>query len=262
MGIKPRRLDPDTIYNFLGRRRVKSADDKRIERGNIVEIVSSQPLGKPTVKKATPDSKGRLLVAHITLLPGMEGEAVEWSQTEWETGEADIGSYVYMDDSGDFTTSPRGRAVGQVLRAGYVLVDPNANWVNDKSAESLVVSDSGQLSATAFVSLSDLNDAPVLVVPEESGSIVVDAVELRTSIASPFEAAQNAGFVLRYAGGRREASDVIPAKALVSSSSVGIMRSASIVAPESAGVCLSLKGGKLKGDGEGSLSITVFYRIF
>ena len=78
----------------------------------------------------------------------------------------------------------------------------------------------------------------------------------------PFDAAQNVGFVLRYAGGRREASAVLPAKALVSSSSVGIMRSASIVAPENTGVCLSLKGGKLKGDGEGSLSITVFYRIF
>jgi len=262
MGIKPRRLDPDTIYNFLGRRRVKSADDERIERGNIVEIVSSQHLGKPTVKKATPDSKGRLLVAHITLLPGMEGEAVEWSQTEIDTGDAPIGAYVYMDDTGDFTTSPRGRAVGQVLREGYVLVDPNANWVNDKSAESLVVSDSGQLSATAFVSLSDLNDAPVLVVPEETGAVVVECVELRTAIDMPFDAAQNVGFVLRYAGGRREASAVLPAKTLVSSSSVGIIRSASIVAPENTGVCLSLKGGKLKGDGDGSLSITVFYRIF
>ena len=102
MGIKPRRLDPDTIYNFLGRRRVKSDDDKPIERGNIVEIVSSQHLGKPTVKKATPQSKGRLLVAHIRLLPGMEGEAVEWAQAERDTGDAPIGSYIYMDDNGEF----------------------------------------------------------------------------------------------------------------------------------------------------------------
>ncbi len=262
MGIKPRRLDPDTIYNFLGRRRVKSDDDKPIERGNIVEIVSSQHLGKPTVKKATPQSKGRLLVAHIRLLPGMEGEAVEWAQAERDTGDAPIGSYIYMDDNGDFTVSPRGRAVGQVLREGYILVDPNANWIADSADGKSVASDSGQLTATAFVSLSDLNEAPILVVPEEQGAIVVESVELRTAINTPFDAAQNTSFVLRYSGGRREAAAPLPAKAIVSSSSVGIMRSASIVAPENTGVCLGLKGGKLKGDGEGSLSITVFYRLF
>tara|TARA_R110000765_G_scaffold17027_1_gene46963 strand:+ start:2630 stop:3232 length:603 start_codon:yes stop_codon:yes gene_type:complete len=200
-------------------------------------------------------------VAHITILPGKEGEAVEWSQTEQDTGDAPIGAHVYLEDNGKFTMSPRGRAVGQVLRKDYILLDPNANWLNT-GASAAKAPDSGQLSNSTTLSLSELNSGPVLVVPAEPGSIVVESVELRTSVETPFEAAQNTQFVLRYEGGRREASATLQAGALVSSSAVGVMRSESVVAPENTGVCVSLKGGKLKGEGDGMLSVVVFYRLF
>ena len=261
MGIKPRRLDPDTIYNFLGRRRVKSEDCELIDRGNIVEIISSQPLGKPTVRNATPESTGRLLVAHITILPGKEGEAVEWSQTEQDTGDAPIGAHVYLEDSGKFTMSPRGRAVGQVLRKDYILLDPNANYLTAEEGVPGLAED-WKLSNSTTLSLSELNEGPVLVVPAEPGVIIVESVELRTSVETPFEAAQNALFVLRYEGGRREASGSLRAAGLVSESAVGVIRAESVVAPENTGVCISLKGGKLKGDGVGTLSVVVFYSLY
>lgn len=267
MGIKPRRIDPDTIFNFLGRRRVKSEDDQIIDRGNIVEVVSSQPKGKPTVRNATPNSTGRLMVAHIPILPGKEGECVEWSQTERDTGDTAVGAYVYLDQGGRFSLakSPTAtRAIGQVLRENYVLLDPNANWSNAQAtvAPTAPALDSGQLTATAVVSLANLNEESVEVVGAEKGAIVVESVELRTDIESPFEASQNTGFILRYSGGRREASALLPAKHLVSDNAVGVIRPQSVVAPENTGITIGLKGGKLKGNGEGSLQVTVFYRLF
>ena len=116
--------------------------------------------------------------------------------------------------------------------------------------------------ATLEVSLADLNAGSVEVVAAEPGAIVVESAELRTTIDTPFDAAQNTGIVLRYSGGRREASAVLPAKQMVSNSTVGVIRSHSVVAPENTGVSISLKGGKLKGNGEGTLTVTVFYRLF